>query len=123
MTATFVVVAYCVINVIFQTITQPKVAGNAVGITVTVSFVSLLLWSWVPGAAGGAAGAADDSRGQGPPHRSGPQDAVGQRVHQQRPDRHRRRRTGGDAQRALARRDACGEHRADPLGIGGFPVG
>lgn len=52
MTATFVVVAYCVINVIFQTITQPKVAGNAVGITVTVSFVSLLLWSWVPGPLG-----------------------------------------------------------------------
>lgn len=47
-----VVVAYCVLNFVVQSIIQPKVAGNAVGLTPTMSFVSLLLWGWVFGGLG-----------------------------------------------------------------------
>lgn len=47
-----VVVVYSVLNFVVQTIVQPKFAGDAVGVTPTVTFVSLLLWSWVLGALG-----------------------------------------------------------------------
>lgn len=51
-TATFVIAAYGVINVVFQAFIQPKVAGDAVGVTGTISFISLLLWAWVFGPLG-----------------------------------------------------------------------
>lgn len=47
-----VVVAYCVLNVVIQSLIQPKFTGDAVGVTPTVSFISLLLWTWVFGALG-----------------------------------------------------------------------
>ncbi|WCC81128.1 AI-2E family transporter [Cutibacterium equinum] len=47
-----VVIAYSVLNFVIQTIIQPKFAGDAVGLTPTMSFVSLLLWGWVFGALG-----------------------------------------------------------------------
>lgn len=51
-TAIAVVVAYSVLNFVVQSIIQPKVAGNAVGLTPTLSFLSLLLWTAVLGPLG-----------------------------------------------------------------------
>lgn len=47
-----VVVAYIVLNFVVQSIIQPKVAGDAVGVSPTLSFLSLFLWTWVFGALG-----------------------------------------------------------------------
>lgn len=51
-TALIVVIGYSVLNFLIQSIIQPKFAGDAVGVTPTVSFLSLLLWAWVFGALG-----------------------------------------------------------------------
>lgn len=47
-----VVVAYSVINFVIQSIIQPKFTGDAVGISPTVSFLSLLIWTAVFGGLG-----------------------------------------------------------------------
>lgn len=47
-----VLVIYSVINVAIQTIIQPKVVGNTLGISATITFVSLLFWSFVLGPLG-----------------------------------------------------------------------
>ena len=52
LTALWVVVGYSAINVVFQTFIQPKVAGDAVGITPTIAILSLLLWAYVLGPLG-----------------------------------------------------------------------
>jgi len=41
-----------VINVIVQTIIQPRFTGDAVGINGTVAFVSLIFWAYLLGALG-----------------------------------------------------------------------
>ncbi|MGA4669559.1 AI-2E family transporter [Propionibacteriaceae bacterium Y1923] len=51
-TAIAVVVAYSVLNFVVQSIIQPKFAGNAVGLTPTLSFISLMLWTAVLGPLG-----------------------------------------------------------------------
>lgn len=51
-TALLVVVAYCIINFIIQSIIMPKYLGDAVGVTATVSLLSLLFWAWVLGPLG-----------------------------------------------------------------------
>ncbi|MEO7586517.1 MAG: AI-2E family transporter [Arachnia sp.] len=51
-TALIVVLAYSVMNFVIQSIIQPKFTGDAVGITPTVSFISLLLWTAVFGPLG-----------------------------------------------------------------------
>ncbi|MEL4356915.1 MULTISPECIES: AI-2E family transporter [unclassified Luteococcus] len=50
--AVIVVVAYSVVNFVIQSIIQPRVAGDAVGLTPTLSFLSLLLWGYVFGGLG-----------------------------------------------------------------------
>jgi len=50
--ALVVIGAYCVLNFVVQSIIQPKFAGEAVGITPTMSFLSLLIWTWVLGPLG-----------------------------------------------------------------------
>jgi predicted PurR-regulated permease PerM len=47
-----VIAFYCVINVIIQSVIQPKVVGDVVGLSATVSFVSLVFWTWVVGPLG-----------------------------------------------------------------------
>ena len=47
-----VVVLYSVINVVVQTIIQPKFVGDAIGLSATLTFVSLLVWAWVLGPLG-----------------------------------------------------------------------
>ncbi|WP_226344248.1 AI-2E family transporter [Agilicoccus flavus] len=51
-TALIVIVAYCVINFIVQSVIQPKFNGDAVGVTATLSLLSLLFWAWVLGPLG-----------------------------------------------------------------------
>lgn len=51
-TALLVVVAYGVINFVIQSIIQPKFLGDAVGVTATVSLLSLFFWAWVLGPLG-----------------------------------------------------------------------
>ena len=41
------IAVYCVLNVVIQTVIQPKVVGDAVGLSTTLSFVSLVFWAWV----------------------------------------------------------------------------
>jgi AI-2 transport protein TqsA len=50
--AVFVIALYAVLNFVIQGVIQPKVAGEAVGVTSTVSFLSLLVWAVVLGPLG-----------------------------------------------------------------------
>jgi AI-2 transport protein TqsA len=47
-----VVVVYCVLNFIVQSIIQPRFIGDAVGLSVTVTFVVLFFWAWLLGPLG-----------------------------------------------------------------------
>ncbi len=48
----WVIVAYCVINFVLQSLIQPKFMGDAVGLNVTLTTLSLLLWAVVLGPLG-----------------------------------------------------------------------
>ncbi|MBW3086745.1 putative transport protein YhhT [Austwickia sp. TVS 96-490-7B] len=50
--AVMVIVAYLVMNFVVQSLIMPRFTGQAVGITPTLVFVSLLFWSWVLGVLG-----------------------------------------------------------------------
>ncbi|HYP46390.1 MAG TPA: AI-2E family transporter [Propionibacteriaceae bacterium] len=47
-----VIIVYTALNVIVQTLVQPRFTGDAVGITGTVAFVSLIFWAYLLGALG-----------------------------------------------------------------------
>jgi AI-2 transport protein TqsA len=47
-----VLIGYSVINVVIQSFIQPMVVGDAVGLSTTMTFVSLVFWAWVFGALG-----------------------------------------------------------------------
>ena len=47
-----VIVTYCIINFIIQSVLQPKFVGDAVGLTTTMSFLSLIVWAYVLGPVG-----------------------------------------------------------------------
>lgn len=47
-----VIAIYCVLNVVIQSVIQPKVVGDTVGLSTTLSFVSLVFWAWVIGPLG-----------------------------------------------------------------------
>lgn len=47
-----VLAAYTLINVIIQTLIQPRFTGDAVGITGTVAFLSLIFWAYLLGVLG-----------------------------------------------------------------------
>ena len=47
-----VIVVYSILNAIIQSVIQPRVVGQTVGLSGTVTFVSLLFWAWVLGAVG-----------------------------------------------------------------------
>lgn len=51
-TAVIVVAAYSVLNFVVQSVIQPKFTGESVGITATLSFISLFVWTIVFGALG-----------------------------------------------------------------------
>ncbi|MFD1813478.1 AI-2E family transporter [Rhodococcus gannanensis] len=48
----WVIVLYSVINVAIQSVIQPKFVGDAVGLSVTVTFLALVFWGWVLGPLG-----------------------------------------------------------------------
>ncbi|MGW4633151.1 AI-2E family transporter [Nocardia sp. NPDC004415] len=48
----WVIVVYSVINFVIQSIIQPKFVGDAVGLSVTLTFLSLVFWTWVLGGLG-----------------------------------------------------------------------
>ncbi len=50
--AVIVTVGYSIVNFVIQSIIQPRVTGDAVGLAPTMSFLSLLLWGWVFGGLG-----------------------------------------------------------------------
>ena len=47
-----VIVVYSVINVTIQSVIQPRYVGSAVGLSTSLTFLSLIFWSWVLGALG-----------------------------------------------------------------------
>jgi predicted PurR-regulated permease PerM len=47
-----VIVVYSVVNVIIQSVIQPRVVGNAVGLSTTLTFLSLVFWAWILGPLG-----------------------------------------------------------------------
>jgi len=47
-----VIIVYSVINVIIQSVIQPHFVGNAVGLSTTLTFMSLVFWTWVIGPMG-----------------------------------------------------------------------
>ena len=47
-----VIVAYSVINFIIQSVIQPKVMADAVSLSLTLTFLSLVFWSFVIGPIG-----------------------------------------------------------------------
>jgi predicted PurR-regulated permease PerM len=44
-----VIVLYCVINFVIQSIIQPRIVGDTVGLSPTLTFLSLIFWTWVLG--------------------------------------------------------------------------
>lgn len=47
-----VIVLYCVVNLVIQSIIQPRFVGNAVGLSTSLTFLSLIFWTWVLGPLG-----------------------------------------------------------------------
>jgi predicted PurR-regulated permease PerM len=47
-----VIITFLVINVVVQTIIQPRFVGDAVGLSVTTTFLALVFWGWVIGPLG-----------------------------------------------------------------------
>ncbi|WP_233548548.1 AI-2E family transporter [Galactobacter valiniphilus] len=50
--ALVVIAVYCVLNFVIQVIIQPKFTGESVGVTPTISFLSLLFWVFILGPLG-----------------------------------------------------------------------
>src|SRR5690349_6533150 len=42
-----VIVVYCVLNLVIQSIIQPRFIGDAVGLSTTLTFVALVFWAWL----------------------------------------------------------------------------
>ena len=51
-TLLWVIVAYSVINFIIQSLIQPRIVGEAVGLSTTLTFLSLIFWAWILGPLG-----------------------------------------------------------------------
>jgi len=47
-----VLIVYCAINFVVQSIIQPRFIGDAVGLSVTVTFLALVFWAWLIGPLG-----------------------------------------------------------------------
>jgi AI-2 transport protein TqsA len=47
-----VIVVYCVVNFVIQSVIQPKIVGDAVGLSTTLTLLSLVFWTWVLGSLG-----------------------------------------------------------------------
>ncbi|MEO8329522.1 MAG: AI-2E family transporter, partial [Candidatus Nanopelagicales bacterium] len=47
-----VIVVYSVINFVIQSLIQPKIVGDTVGLATTITFLSMVVWAWVIGPLG-----------------------------------------------------------------------
>jgi predicted PurR-regulated permease PerM len=47
-----VIVVYCAINFVLQSVIQPRVVGTTVGLSTTLTFLSLVFWTWILGPLG-----------------------------------------------------------------------
>lgn len=47
-----VIVVFTVINFVVQSVIQPRIVGDAVGLSATLTFLSLVFWGWAIGALG-----------------------------------------------------------------------
>jgi AI-2 transport protein TqsA len=47
-----VIAVYCVLNLVIQSLIQPRFIGEAVGLSITVTFVALVFWAWLLGGLG-----------------------------------------------------------------------
>jgi AI-2 transport protein TqsA len=47
-----VIIGYSVINMIIQSVIQPKLVGDAVGMSASLTFLSLVVWAWIIGPLG-----------------------------------------------------------------------
>ncbi|PVZ06414.1 AI-2E family transporter [Actinomycetospora cinnamomea] len=47
-----VVIVYCILNAVIQSLIQPRFVGDSVGLSATVTFVALLFWAWILGPLG-----------------------------------------------------------------------
>ena len=47
-----VIIVYSVINVVIQSVIQPRYVGDAVGLSPTITLLSLIFWAWALGALG-----------------------------------------------------------------------
>jgi predicted PurR-regulated permease PerM len=47
-----VIVVYCAVNFVIQSVLQPKFQGDALGLTTTLTFLALVFWTWVLGPLG-----------------------------------------------------------------------
>jgi predicted PurR-regulated permease PerM len=47
-----VILVYGVLNFVLQSLIQPRFIGDAVGLSVTVTFVALVFWAWLLGPLG-----------------------------------------------------------------------
>ena len=61
-----VILVYSVLNVTIQTFIQPRFVGNSVGLSAEMTYMSLVVWAFLLGAAGRAPRRADDTAGCGP---------------------------------------------------------
>jgi predicted PurR-regulated permease PerM len=48
----WVIVAYSLLNVTIQTFIQPRIVGNSVGLSAEITFISLVVWTFLLGALG-----------------------------------------------------------------------
>ena len=48
----WVIVAYSLLNVTIQTFIQPRIVGNSVGLSAEITFISLVVWTYLLGALG-----------------------------------------------------------------------
>ncbi|WP_433556363.1 AI-2E family transporter [Pseudonocardia xinjiangensis] len=51
-TMVLVIVLYCVLNFVVQSLIQPRFIGDAVGLSITVTFLALVFWTWLIGPLG-----------------------------------------------------------------------
>ena len=47
-----VIAVYCVLNLVIQSIIQPRFVGDSVGLGTTVTFLALIFWAWLLGPLG-----------------------------------------------------------------------
>ncbi len=48
----WVIVVYCLVNFVIQSIIQPKIVGDTVGLSTSLTFLSLIFWTWILGPLG-----------------------------------------------------------------------